>query len=75
MLNKIHKWGQGGVLAAACAAALMCASCHKACRCFAYDGSMDTYSQDDLEHLGYTCRDMVSADYGLVYTHCEWGQE
>ncbi|MDY5968685.1 MAG: hypothetical protein SPJ13_01535 [Bacteroidales bacterium] len=74
MANKLKKLLRKGLRAAvvACAVSLACASCQKVCRCYAYDGTLVDFSQEDLSQMGHTCSGMENTDFGLVYSMCEW---
>lgn len=48
------------------------AGCHKTCTCYAYNGGVDEFSQDELDSLGYSCTTIAKINYGLTYSLCEW---
>lgn len=75
MANKAARlFGKGGAVAILACLAALCISCHKVCRCYAYSGTVDEYSQEELDRMGHSCSGMEDADYGLVYSICEWDE-
>lgn len=57
-----------------CAALLVltATACHKSCTCYGYNGSVDEYTQVELDSLGYACTSLEDIDHGLTYSLCEW---
>lgn len=53
-------------------AAFACTSCHKTCRCYGFDGSVDEYSREELADLGRSCTGMENINFGLTYSLCEF---
>ncbi len=52
--------------------ALCCTACHNTCTCYAFNGTVDEYSPEELDEYNRSCEDMEYYNMGLVYSYCEW---
>lgn len=60
------------LLFAALAVVLLCTSCKKTCRCYAYDGNIIDYDIEYLQEQQISCSNYkYYYDNGLTYSMCE----
>lgn len=60
------------LLFAALAVILLCTSCRKTCRCYAYDGNIYDFDMEYLQEQDVSCSNMkYFVDNGLTYSMCE----
>ena len=52
--------------------ALFATSCHKKCRCYGYDGTVNDYSKDEVDDNGGSCPNMIYMYNTRYYSICEW---
>ncbi|MBP5536522.1 MAG: hypothetical protein J6X62_07005 [Bacteroidales bacterium] len=60
------------ILAIACLALLSLSACTKHCRCYRYDGAVESFSPDELKERGTVCSALEEEDRGMKYSLCEY---
>lgn len=50
---------------------LATASCRKGCTCYAYNGDVVAYTEEEMESLGYDCHELEDINGGGLYSICD----
>lgn len=52
-------------------AVVLMSSCKRTCTCYHFTGTVEHFSEEDLERYGYSCANMIYFNNGTSYSSCE----